>query len=308
MQHFILTGSLVESGVPKISGKMDARETMIGTRVRLIRGSIRWSQSAFAAEIGTTRDQLASIEYGRTPLRFDLAVRICRTFDCRPYWLVNSHGDARPYVPVVLTREDRAKFKANTLLSSVYDLVPSAFEKFRPSRERAACDEEAPIDVHHGIGHYVSTKLKGVRFLNPRDGWSFLHEICETLRLRLEADFSKGLAVRENKLNELATIRYWQTSKSMLETEGATSKPIVDIPKTADKFASVSSEIPTWKQIVGALKRKTSSPGAKAQLAVDLRTSRQNVNKWLSGAGAPSAELTLAVFRWVEEHGGWKPK
>ena len=70
----------------------------------------------------------------------------------------------------------------------------------------------------------------------------------------------------------------------------------------------MSSEIPTWKQIVAALKRLTKPSGAKAQLAKELKTSRQNVNKWLSGAGAPSAELTLEVFRWVEDHGGWKQK
>ena len=85
-------------------------------------------------------------------------------------------------------------------------------------------------------------------------------------------------------------------------------KLTVDMPPEAARFSGVSSEIPTWKQIVAALKRLTNSPGAKAQLAKDLKTSRQNVNKWLSGVGAPSAELTLAVFRWAVEHGGFKQK
>ena len=86
----------------------------------------------------------------------------------------------------------------------------------------------------------------------------------------------------------------------------ADGKPIVDTATAADTIARVSSDIPTWKQMVAALKRLTNSPGAKAQLAADLKTSRQNVNKWLSGAGAPSAELTLEVLRWVRDHGGWK--
>jgi len=77
----------------------------------------------------------------------------------------------------------------------------------------------------------------------------------------------------------------------------------VDSAEKPGKVPSVSSEkIPTWKELVAKLKSLTKEPGAKAQLAADLGTSRQNVNKWLSKTGMPSAELTLAVFRWVKEH------
>ncbi len=81
-------------------------------------------------------------------------------------------------------------------------------------------------------------------------------------------------------------------------------KPMVDTGKESGKVLSVSSEkIPTWKELVSKLKGLTQAPGAKAKLASDLKTSRQNVNKWLSGSGMPSAELTLAVLRWVQENG-----
>lgn len=83
----------------------------------------------------------------------------------------------------------------------------------------------------------------------------------------------------------------------------SSGKPMVDIGENSGKVTSVSSEkIPTWKELVAKLKSLTEEPGAKARLASDLKTSRQNVNKWLSGSGMPSAELTLAVYRWVKEH------
>ena len=82
-----------------------------------------------------------------------------------------------------------------------------------------------------------------------------------------------------------------------------TRKLSVDTKKGGDKVGIVSSEkIPTWKELVTKLKTLTQESGAKVKLASDLKTSRQNVNKWLSGTGMPSAELTLAVYRWVKEH------
>ena len=77
-------------------------------------------------------------------------------------------------------------------------------------------------------------------------------------------------------------------------------KPMVDNSNNSATLVAVSSEIPTWKQLVQELKRRTKAPGAKVRLANDLKTSRQNVNKWLSGKGAPSAELILELLRWVK--------
>jgi transcriptional regulator with XRE-family HTH domain len=51
----------------------------------------------------------------------------------------------------------------------------------------------------------------------------------------------------------------------------------------------------------------TSPPGAKARLAEQFNTTRQAVNKWLSGKGAPNAELTLRLLVWVQAEEA-KPK
>lgn len=86
-----------------------------------------------------------------------------------------------------------------------------------------------------------------------------------------------------------------------VRTIGA-SKLIVDTDFISGKVSDVSLEIPTWKELVSILRSKTKAAGAKAALAKHLGTSRQNLNKWLRGKGAPSAKLTLEVLRWVKEH------
>jgi transcriptional regulator with XRE-family HTH domain len=60
------------------------------------------------------------------------------------------------------------------------------------------------------------------------------------------------------------------------------------------------SSIGHWKSLVKRIAALTSPPGAKVRLAQQFDTTRQAVNKWLSGKGAPNAELTLRLLDWVQ--------
>ena len=96
---------------------MNEREREICSRVKLFREQIKWPQSAFAYEVGMTRDQLASIEYGRTPLRYSTAFMICQVFDVSMDWLASGKGAVQPF-------DHRGPFAGNLpptmLLSEVY--------------------------------------------------------------------------------------------------------------------------------------------------------------------------------------------
>ena len=70
--------------MPNKSGKVTAREREIGERARRFRESINWPQSAMAPEVDLSRDRLASVEYGRTPLRYLAGHRLCFIFDVNP--------------------------------------------------------------------------------------------------------------------------------------------------------------------------------------------------------------------------------
>lgn len=105
-------------GMPKQSGKMNQREREICSRLKQFREHIKWPQAAFAYEIGTTKDQIASIEYGRTPLRYDVGYRACLIFDINPEWLATNKG---PVTPNLMHNPTSGNLPKKILFSEVYD-------------------------------------------------------------------------------------------------------------------------------------------------------------------------------------------
>ena len=104
--------------MPKESGKMNQREREICARVKQFREQIKWPQAAFAFELGTTKDQVASIEYQRTPLRYDIGWRVCLIFDVNPKWLATGNGPVAPNMEVSPTSGNLPK---RILFSEVFD-------------------------------------------------------------------------------------------------------------------------------------------------------------------------------------------
>src|SRR5580658_10365257 len=92
ISHFFV-GRVRFGYMPHKSGLVDQREIDIGRRVQQAREYINWPQPAFAAELDISRDRLASIEYGRTPLRYPVGYRLCVVFDINPEWLANGTGE-----------------------------------------------------------------------------------------------------------------------------------------------------------------------------------------------------------------------
>ncbi|HEY3856052.1 MAG TPA: helix-turn-helix transcriptional regulator [Verrucomicrobiae bacterium] len=81
--------------MPKKSGLETPREKQIGDRVKQFRDQINWPQSPFAVELGISHDKLASIEYGRTPLKYAIGYRLCFIFDVNHRWLTNGEGEVK---------------------------------------------------------------------------------------------------------------------------------------------------------------------------------------------------------------------
>jgi transcriptional regulator with XRE-family HTH domain len=70
------------------------REKQICARLREMRERLGKTQEKLSAEVGITRQRLASYEEGRAPLRCDLALRICRQFIISEEWLATGRHDA----------------------------------------------------------------------------------------------------------------------------------------------------------------------------------------------------------------------
>jgi transcriptional regulator with XRE-family HTH domain len=109
----------VASPVPK-RRKLPKREHEIGLRLKQIRTHLRLSQDEFAAQIGITRQRLASYEDARTPLRADIGLRLCRQFIISEEWLATGKGLMRQCLDLA-SEPLSYRIDADAPYSQVYD-------------------------------------------------------------------------------------------------------------------------------------------------------------------------------------------
>jgi hypothetical protein len=82
---------------------------------------------------------------------------------------------------------------------------------------------------------------------------------------------------------------------------GRCDKDILDIAPGPGTIPDMSSKVPTWWQLKAEVARLTAARGQKAALAAVIGVSRQALGNWLlaDDQGAPNAECTLRLFKWV---------
>ena len=105
--------------MPKPSAHLPEREVEICNRLREFRESLKLSMPDFARELGITRDRLASYEYGRAPLRFDIVARVCTRFYANPAFLANNWLPQRMALSTSLI--NRPEVPPQMLFSEAYD-------------------------------------------------------------------------------------------------------------------------------------------------------------------------------------------
>ncbi len=59
----------------------------IAVRLCRVREFLKLTQTQFASQLSITRERLATYEDGRTPLRCDVGIRVCRQYFVNEYWL-----------------------------------------------------------------------------------------------------------------------------------------------------------------------------------------------------------------------------
>lgn len=95
-------------------------ESEICARVREIRKRLKWSQPDFAKELGISREKLASYEYGRAPVRIEVALRIGMQFNINQRWLATGKEPREPYFEVDSSVVEAIPVR--TLFSEAYKL------------------------------------------------------------------------------------------------------------------------------------------------------------------------------------------
>jgi transcriptional regulator with XRE-family HTH domain len=199
--------------MPKKSGLVTAREVEIGQRVKRFRDQINWPQPAFASELGISRDRLASIEYGRTPLRYNVGYRLCFIFDVNHRWLATGEGEIKAATAAL--ELPRAEGQPNrALFSGVCDELYAE----KPARRSAGRDRKKPKEgeliphfdpTAHVVG-FLSDLFVKEKFKSPVERQEFALEITKyarelALRIRRERTKDRYLGVSEKSKSDGST-------------------------------------------------------------------------------------------------------
>ena len=233
------------------------------------------SQEELSEAIGITRDQLANIETGRTELGFAIGWNACKRLGVRQLYLANGSQPISPFTDAVALSD-----------------LPSPNTSFRE-----ACITGPIADLLNMLD-CASQRLVSGGSLNAYE--RSVASLVRTFLLRLPEDSYPQL------LDSMyAALRSFEESLAVEKTGAAgtkkQSKLSVDTLAAPAILADVTSETGYWEALVNRVRALTSALGQKAQLARELDTTRQAVNNWLSGKGAPSAEITLRLLLWVEQ-------
>ena len=262
---------------------LPTHEIEVGRRLREIRLQRKCPRSYLAHTVGVGKSVITRIELGRAPLRFWLGWKICRELNISQVWLVTGRGSMTPFLQVDLV-QSQAHFDEHYLF---YEVCTGAL---REQLNQRAMGVEAFRDAYKD----VPTSMPPVDEITIR-GWR-----NKILRLR---DAAFGMNREADELERkiaLAGISN-RGERDQHHTPETKSKLFVDTLPDSAKVTGVNSETGYWKALVEKVRAKTSGPGAKARLAREFSTTRQAVNKWLSGKGAPSAEITLRLQAWVSQ-------
>lgn len=193
--------------MPKKSGLVTQREKEIGRRIKRFREQINWPQPAFAAELEISRDRLASIEYGRTPLRYDIGYRLCFIFDVSHQWLAAGAGETRAATAAAELPVPEGQ-PPHALFSEVWDKARK-HAPASPAKKAAAAhgpeDDLIPgFDAAEHVGRFMADLFAREKFPSPLERQEFALEVTSfarelALRLRRGQARDRSLSAAERR-------------------------------------------------------------------------------------------------------------
>ena len=312
-------------------------ERDICARVKTVRESINWSQAAFAEQLGITRDQLASIECGRTPLRYDIAWRLRQSFGISLRWLDEGWGfpdslahDNLP-IPTATGLPERALLSAVAQKFSELDdgslvaigpessgapqqseqpasqllpldelgfpQLPEAVLQLIDGRERAT----GKTDIDHRALHVEFLRLK-------IDGWvssvplghvsAFANELEKAAETFIHSLPQDPEEAIERRNSQLIWERIKTANARKVLVASQTKKKVLTDVTVTDNVSPVKS---TMANLLDRLNKATSQRGMKSKLAKVMGVPLANISQWLSGVREPGGETTLRLLHWVEQ-------
>jgi transcriptional regulator with XRE-family HTH domain len=305
-------------------------ERAICSRVKTVRLSIKWTQAAFAEQIGLTRDQLANIECGRTPLRYEIAWNLRREFGIGLRWLEAADGFADAPENDNLPIPGATGLSARALLSEVAHKFPESGENLvsiGPNKDQNSIDvadrpfpktQEDLLESLMGTLEGDESKTGLVDISNreltesnlrillgdwiARIPLGHVYEFSEKLNQfaehfirSLPAELPRVIDGRSEKI-------MWErikraNARKILVASEVLKKDLTDASELR-KVDGVKSEI---QKLLARVRVLVSAKGMKAKLAAKLEVPQSRLSEWLGGKCEPSGETTLRLLHWVEQ-------
>lgn len=264
-----------------------------------MRLGLRLSQKEFADQVEIKRQRLASYEEKRAPLRFDLALRICRQFIVSEKWLATGEGDARLLMDLSADHILN-KIPPDTSFGKAYDDALGM-------RYEQLCKETGGlvrIDINPGDNFAFVKNL----FLFMVERWCSMlseDEIPGFLMQLIEVGVEViRMRIQQGKLPDLHKFRDAKGDLHIADAIPIAPFEAVQLGLT-DVHASVNSEDvkAQWPLLKKRLQKATAVKGGKSRLAEFLGEKLASVSQWLTdstNAREPGAETALRMLNWVE--------
>ncbi len=280
---------------------MNEREREICARVKEFRGAIKWSQKDFAAQIGISLNQLASIEYGRTPLRYDIAWKIRVLFGLSLEWM--SVGEMLPdsLNTDELPPPESTGLPVFALLSTVSDKIHGPTAQQSHSKRKVRQTKVDAKELRHR--EFISMVLK-----HQIDDWvsrvpdgytaDFSDKFFQLAKTYLKALPEEPAHLVNARFDALLWAKMRADVTARLAAGGMALKIDLTNTATSSKLVGVKPQLPSLRE---RLNRATKEIGMMSALADFLHVPLASVSRWLSGKREPGGEITLKMLRWVEQ-------
>lgn len=283
--------------MPKNSGLINENEREIGARLKLFRKSKHWSQSSLAQIADISRDKLASIECGRTPLRYGVGGRICLILGINQQWLAEGKEPREYYISIKPWLE--RQIPRRLLFSVAYhrflkNLINEHFEEIATTHE---LKNDELTELHDTIRPNIgSVGQPEVLIYSAK----FIKRVTSILPPHLMEPFFKvlNLASADFQAKYQSEIDKWSKGTSLSQAN--------DEKKSASQCLTYGTELRTNADVkftMAWLRRRLSSltaeRGMKRELASVLGVPHTRVSEWLSGKSEPTGQTTLRLLQWV---------
>ncbi|MGA9452602.1 MAG: helix-turn-helix transcriptional regulator [Verrucomicrobiia bacterium] len=260
---------------------MNDPERQICSRLKELRERRGDSQWVFAAMLSVSRDRLAGIECGRTPLRIETAIRLAEITGCNLNWLADGTGPVNGPLP---SSGFVGQIPPRCLFSRAWQVWLKA------ALGPAAKQFGEPVIGGGGVGgatvqDYLDEEIAGIlKHLPSEFHWNFFAHVTKAGR-----DFVK---------TNLAAINRARA--------GVSNRPENNLTEPESRETLAENVKPQLPSLLDRLNRATKEAGKMSALAKHLakamgrKVPLASVSRWLSGKREPGGEITLLLERWVK--------